>query len=235
MVANNAPLYPMRINKYLALKGIATRKDADVLVSKGLVRINGRKAVLGDKVLQSDKVETEHVQKNHRYFAYNKPVGVITHSPQYNEKDILQSIPLRSIFPVGRLDKRSSGLIILTDDARVTERLLNPRFEHDKEYRVTTKEVLPNNFKARMEAGIDIEGYVTKPCRVEIRGENAFTITLTEGKKHQIRRMCDAMKVSVDTLERVRVLQVRLAGLKQNEYRELDTTERAKFLKAIGL
>ena len=225
----------MRINKYLAMRGIATRKDADVLIQKGLVRINGRRAVLGDKVLESDVVEAKHVRTNYRYFAYHKPVGVITHSPQYDEKDIMQSIPLRSLFPVGRLDKRSSGLIVLTDDARVTERLLSPRFEHDKEYYVTTKEKLPNNFKARMEHGVNIEGYITKDCQIEIRGDKAFSITLTEGKKHQIRRMCDAMKVSVDTLERVRVMQIRLGNLKPNAYRELNEGERAKFLKALGL
>jgi len=227
--------YPMRINKYLASKGIATRKDADKLIGMGLVRINGRPAVLGDKVQESDTVEAEHVRKHYRYFAYHKPVGVITHSPHYNEKDILHSIPLRSVFPVGRLDKRSSGLIILTDDARVTERLLSPRFEHDKEYRVTTKETLPNNFKKRMESGVDIGGYVTKPCRIELRGDYEFLITLTEGKKHQVRRMCDVMKVSVDTLERVRVMGVRLGRLKPNEYRELEGPESARFLKALGL
>lgn len=230
-----ADTYPMRINKYLAMRGISTRKDADTLIKKGLVRINGRRAVLGDKVSETDKIEAEHTRKHYRYFAYNKPVGVITHSPQYDEKDILHSIPLRSLFPVGRLDKRSSGLIVLTDDARVTERLLSPRFEHDKEYHVTTKEKLPNNFKARMEHGVNIEGYVTKDCHIEVRGDKAFSIILTEGKKHQIRRMCDAMKVSVDTLQRVRVMQIRLGNLKPNEYRELNESERAQFLKALGL
>ncbi len=226
---------PIRINKYLAMRGIATRKDADVLIERGAVRINGRRAVLGDKVMPSDAVEVEGARTNYRYFAYHKPVGVITHSPQYNEKDIMRSIPLRSVFPVGRLDKRSSGLIILTDDARVTDRLLSPKFAHDKEYRVTCKETLPNNFAKRMERGVDIGGYVTKPAKVVVRGQRGFSITLTEGKKHQIRRMCDALSVAVDTLERVRIMNIGLGRMQPNEYREITGAERSQFLKALGL
>ena len=227
--------YPVRINKYIASRGIATRKDADTLIEKGLVTINGRRAVLGDKVQGSDKVEVKGARTKYRYFAYYKPSGVITHSPEKGETDIMRSIPLRSVFPVGRLDKRSSGLIILTDDARVTDRLLNPEYTHDKEYRVTTREPLPNNFKKVLERGVDIGGYVTKPCTVEIRSDNKFSITLTEGKKHQIRRMCDVMKTSVAELQRVRVMNIKLGTLKPNEYRELKGQELEQFLKAIGL
>ena len=227
--------YPMRINKYIAMRGIATRKDADVLVEKGLVRINGKRAVLGDKVMSEDTVDVWPLRKSYRYFAYHKPIGVITHSPQYDEKDILRSIPLRSVFPVGRLDKRSSGLIILTDDARVTERLLNPKYAHNKEYRVTTHEGLPKNFEKRMERGVNIGGYITKPCRLVLRGQKAFSITLTEGKKHQIRRMCDALKVAVASLERVRVINIQLGKMKPNEYREIRDVELAQFLESLGL
>jgi pseudouridine synthase len=227
--------YPMRINKYIAMRGIATRKDADTLIGKGLVYVNGRRAVLGDKVVGTDTVEVRGARKNYRYFAYHKPVGVITHSPQHDEKDIMRSIPLRSVFPVGRLDKRSSGLIILTDDARITDRLLNPAFVHDKEYRVTTKEALPEDFKMNMEQGVDIGGYVTRPCRIKLLGKQAFEVTLTEGKKHQIRRMCDALKVSVATLVRVRVMNIKLATLKPNEYREIQSAELADFIKSLGL
>ena len=227
--------FPMRINKYLAHKGIATRKDADTLIEKGLVTINGRRAVLGDKVQKSDMVEAKRLRTSYRYFAYYKPYGVITHSPQFGEKDIQRSIPLRSLFPVGRLDKRSSGIIILTDDARITDRLLNPSFEHDKEYRVTTREALPKNFKSRMERGVDIGGYTTKPCTIVVRDENVFGITLTEGKKHQIRRMCDAMKTTIERLERTRILNIKLGKLKPNAYRALEGEELATLLKSIGL
>src|SRR3989344_1458390 len=146
--ARDADEYPMRINKYLALKNYATRRGGDELVSKGLVFINGRKAMLGDKVSEADTVEVKLKGKAKKfvYIAYNKPRGVITHSPQGDEHDIKEALKgapsLEKVFPVGRLDKDSHGLIILTDDARVTDRLLNPKFEHEKEYEVETREKL---------------------------------------------------------------------------------------------
>ena len=231
----NEPTYPMRINKYLAMRGIATRKDADTLIAQGKVTINGRKAVLGDKVMEADKVEAKGMRNDFRYFAYNNPNGVVTHSPQFGEKDIENSIPLQALFPVGRLDKRSSGLIILTDDARVTDRLLNPKFAHDKEYRVTCANDIPPNFKKRMEQGVDIGGYITKPCHIELVNETKFNIILTEGKKHQIRRMCDAVKAPAIELQRVRIMNIRLGSMKPNEYRELKGIELSQFLTSLGL
>lgn len=226
---------PLRINKYLAHKGYATRKDADVLITQGLVFINGRQAVLGDKVEEKDIVEVKGARKEHRYYAYNKPEGVVTHSPQEGEKDILMAISLKGVFPVGRLDKKSTGLIILTDDGRVTDKLLNPEYEHEKEYRVTTTDEIPKNFKKRMEAGVDIEGYVTKPCTIEIEDDFGFTITLTEGKKHQIRRMCVAVGVNIETLERVRVMNIKLGELKPGAHRPIVGAELKKLLTALGL
>ncbi len=226
----------MRINKHIASLGIATRKDADILVEKGLVMINGRRAVLGDKVGPTDTVAVRHhTAKTYRYFAYHKPIGVMTHSPQYGEKDITSSVPIQGVFPVGRLDKRSSGLIILTDDARITDRLLSPKYAHDKEYRVDCASALPRHFKEMMECGVDIGGYITKPCTVELRGEKSFLITLTEGKKHQIRRMCDALKAPALKLERVRILNIKLGNLKPNAYRTIEGIERERFLKTLGL
>ena len=226
----------VRINKYLADRGIATRKDADALISRGLVTINGRRAVLGDKVSADDAVAVKGgVSRQYRYIAYNKPFGVITHSPQYGEKDIAASSTLKGLFPVGRLDKRSSGLIILTNDARITERLLSPRFEHEKEYRVTTADPLPEHFRQRMERGVDIGGYVTKPCTIRITGAKSFSIVITEGKKHQIRRMCDAVKAPAVGLERTRIMNIRLGDLAPNAYREVTGGELARFLKALGL
>ena len=227
--------YPMRINKYLAMKGLSTRKEADVLIAKGLVLINGKKAVLGQKVLETDLVEVRGKKRTYRYIAFNKPHGVVTHTPQYGEKSALESANLSGVFPVGRLDKRSSGLLILTDDARVTDRLLNPKFVHEKEYRVLAKEKLPPRFKERMERGVNIEGYVTKQCKVAIQGEKSFSITLTEGKKHQIRRMCAALGADIQNLERTRIMNIKLAGLKVGEHRTLSGTELVEFLKALGL
>ncbi|MES2135080.1 MAG: pseudouridine synthase [Patescibacteria group bacterium] len=226
---------PLRINKYLAVKGYSTRKGADALISQGLVFINGRQAVLGDKVEEKDVVEVKGTRKEYRYYAYNKPIGIVTHSAQEGEKDIAMATSLKGVFPVGRLDKKSTGLIILTDDGRITDKLLNPEYEHEKEYRVTTTDELPKNFKKRMEAGVDIEGYVTKPSKIEIESDTSFTITLIEGKKHQIRRMCVAVGVNIETLERMRVMNIDLGTLKSGQHRELKSTELELFLKSLSL
>jgi len=231
-------VYPMRINKYLAKEGIATRRGADELIAKGKVFINGRVALIGEKVQKGDKVElrSKNAPKKYLYYAYNKPVGVITHSPQLGEKDIKQSAALSpDVFPVGRLDKDSSGLIILTNDGRVTDRLLNPGYDHDKEYQVRTAEPLRESFKKTMEAGVDIEGYLTKGCTVRKTGPNSFTITLTEGKKHQIRRMVAALHNSVVGLERVRILNIRLENLKPGAWRLIEGEELKTFLSQIGM
>ncbi|MDP1707001.1 MAG: pseudouridine synthase, partial [bacterium] len=135
----------------------------------------------------------------------------------------------------GRLDKDSSGLIILTNDGRVTDRLLNPEYEHDKEYRVRTSEPLRESFKKTMESGVNIEGYLTKPCAVRKTGPKSFNITLTEGKKHQIRRMVSAMHNNVVELERVRILNIRLENLAPGEWRAIEGDELAIFLSQIGM
>ncbi|MHB8710058.1 MAG: pseudouridine synthase [Minisyncoccota bacterium] len=233
-----ASAYPMRINKYLAHEGISTRRGADELITQKKVLINGRVAELGDKINRNDRVELrgKSSPKKYLYFAYNKPVGVITHSPQAGEKDIKQSTKLSpDVFPVGRLDKASSGLIILTNDGRVTDRLLSPAYDHDKEYRVRTQSPLRNSFKKKMEAGVDIEGYLTKPCTVRTTGERDFVITLTEGKKHQIRRMVSALYNAVVALERTRILNIKLAGLQPGQWRPIEDEELATFLSAIGM
>lgn len=231
----------MRINKYLAKQGISTRRGADELITQGKVLLNGKVAVLGDKVKEDDKVEMRALRKPKKYvyFAYNKPVGIITHSPQEGEKDIKQAvetaIEMRDVFPVGRLDKDSSGLLILTNDGRVTDRLLNPDYEHDKEYRVRTLDPIRDSFKKTVEAGVDIEGYLTKPCIVRKTGTKTFNITLTEGKKHQIRRMVAAMHNTVVDLERTRILNIRLDDLKPGAWRPIEGKELETFLEKIGM
>lgn len=230
--------YPMRINKYLAHTGISTRRGADELIARGKVLVNGRVALLGDKVNKGDKVEMRGKPSTTKflYFAYNKPIGVITHSPQLGEKDIKQSTKLAGdVFPVGRLDKDSSGLIILTNDGRVTDRLLSPGYEHDKEYRVRVSEPLRESFKKTMEAGVNIEGYLTAPCVVRKTGPKSFNITLTEGKKHQIRRMVAAMHNTVVELERVRILNIKLDDIVPGTWRAIEDDELATFLAQIGM
>ena len=225
----------MRINKYLAHQKICTRREADTLIEKGKVTINNRPAKLGDKVNQGDKVEVFFKPRKFRYFAFHKPRGVITHSPQEDEDEIADVFPVEGVFPVGRLDKDSFGLIILTDDGRITDALLNPKYSHDKEYEVETRDELPGYFQAKMEAGVDIGGYTTKPCIIHMTGKRKFSITLVEGKKHQIRRMCGAFGQSAIALKRVRIMNVSLGNLKAGEHRALSGEELSTFLTSMGI
>jgi len=238
--------YPIRLNKYLALKNIATRRGADKLIEDRKVFINGKVAVLGSQVKESDKVEVKgHKEVPYLYYAYNKPIGVITHSPGEDEVDIKESVKKQNqkiekkaripegVFPVGRLDKASHGLLILTNDGRITDKLLNPKYVHEKEYVVRTSNKLRNNFKDKMEAGVNIEGYKTKKCKVEIVNENTFRVTLTEGKKHQIRRMCSALFQEVADLKRIRVMNIKLDRLPSNSCRVIKGEELKVFLEEI--
>jgi len=214
--------YPMRINKYLAFKKISTRRGADELVANKKIFINGKPALLGSKVNETDKVEVRGAEKKeYKYYAYNKPVGVETGSPR------------EDLFPLGRLDKASHGLLILTNDGRITDALLNPKYFHEKEYVVNTSNKLRSNFKQKMEAGVNIEGYVTKKCKVQIINDFTFKITLTEGKKHQIRRMCSALFQEIADLKRERIMNIKLGNLKPNALREIKGEELATFLNPM--
>lgn len=228
----------MRINKYLAFKKISTRRGADKLVEEKKVFINGKLATLGSKVLPTDRVEVKEKEiKKYAYYAYNKPIDTITHSPQGEEQDIKEKLKNsrieKDVFPLGRLDKNSHGLIILTNDGRITDQLLNPKYSHEKEYLVKTKNKLRSSFKQKMESGVNIEGYVTKKCRVTIINDFTFRITLTEGKKHQIRRMCSALFQEVADLKRERFMNIKLGNLKSNAFREITGKELAAFLDPI--
>ena len=222
------PKFPMRINQYLAWQKHSTRRGGDELVQKKQILINGRFAELGDKVNEKDVVEVlkNKKPKSYLYFAYNKPAGETTDTPIFLNKEI---------FPLGRLDKDSNGLMLLTNDGRVTDRLLNPEYAHEKEYIVTVQEKLRPNFKQKMEAGVDIEGYMTKKCRVEILNNFTFKITLTEGKKHQIRRMCVALHNQVTNLKRIRIMNIELGNLPPGSHRAIGGEELKTFLKNLGL
>jgi 23S rRNA pseudouridine2604 synthase len=214
--------YPMRINKYLALKKISTRRGADILIAEKKVFINGKLALLGSKVAEADKVVLKGAEdKEYVYYAYNKPVGVETDSPRAD------------LFPLGRLDKASHGLLIVTNDGRITDSLLNPKHAHEKEYVVKTKEKLRGSFKAKMEAGVNIEGYLTKKCKVKILNDNTFNIILTEGKKHQIRRMCSALFQEVQDLKRIRIMNIELGKLAPKSIRQIKGKELETFLKEV--
>ena len=218
--------FPMRINKYLAWKKISTRRGADELVNDRMVLINGKQAVLGSKVNEGDKVTVREEKdpakiKQYVYFAYNKPIGIETTSPK------------EGLFPLGRLDKASHGLLIVTNDGRITDQLLNPKYVHEKEYVVKTKEKLRSSFKAKMEAGVNIEGYKTQKCQVKIMNDFTFRIILTEGKKHQIRRMCSALFQEVADLKRERIMNIKLGNAKPKSLREIKGLELSTFLNQV--
>ncbi|MFA5778049.1 MAG: pseudouridine synthase [Candidatus Paceibacterota bacterium] len=222
MKENPTTLFPMRINKYLAFKKISTRRGADELITNKKVFINGKLAILGSKVSEKDIVEIKGAkEKDYKYFAYNKPIGIETNSPR------------EDLFPLGRLDKNSHGLLILTNDGRITDQILNPKYFHEKEYIVRTSNKLRSSFKKKMEAGVNIEGYQTKPCKVKILNENSFKVTLIEGKKHQIRRMCSALFQKIADLKRERIMNIKLGTLKPGGLREIKGEELVTFLDPI--
>lgn len=234
----------MRINRYLAvIRGIATRKGADALVAKGLVTINGKRAVLGDKIHENDAVEVaQRGDKTNEkiYLAYNKPIGIVTTNAQGGEIDILRSKKLpKGVFPVGRLDKDSYGLIILTNDGRITDRLLSPKYDHEKEYEVIIDRAITQAFLKHMAEGVRIgemkDAYMTERAQVKMLGIKKFRIILTEGKKHQIRRMCDALGYHVQDLKRIRIMNIKLGDLSIGGHRTIEGTELADFMQLLGL
>ena len=222
----------IRINKYLADKYSISRREIDRMIEAGKIFINGRKAVLGDKVNDADKVEIkDRSKKDYSYYAYYKPRGLITIKNKKGEKDVISSVGLKGVFPIGRLDKDSEGLLILTDNGRITDKFLNPVYDHDKEYLVKTRMPVKAHMLKVMERGMNLEGGLkTKPAKTKFIDDNVFSIILSEGKKHQIRRMCDAFNLPIESLRRVRFMNIRLGDLKPGEYRKIDGEELKKLL-----
>ncbi len=233
--------FPIRLNKYLAHQGVASRREADTLIEKGQVTVNGKKAVVGQKITEADKVEVTGKTKEKKYLAYYKGRGIITHSPDSHETDIatrlLNDYGMSDVYPVGRLDKDSEGLLILTNDGRITGPLLDPAATHEKEYDVMVDKKITGILTNNITKGVSIEGYQTKPAKAVKSEKNPqrLSITLTEGKKHQIRRMCAALGYQVQSLKRVRVMNIELGTLKPNQFRKLNKDELKVFLKELGL
>lgn len=226
----------VRINKFLADRYNVARRKGDVMIAAGKVFINGRKAVLGDKVKPTDKVELrQKVKTNFSYYAYYKPRGLITNKQTKHEPDIASSANIKGVYPIGRLDKDSEGLILLSDDPRITDKLLNPIYDHEKEYIVKTNMPIKDHQLRVMERGMHLEGGIdTKPCKTKWLGDHAFAITLSEGKKHQIRRMCDAFALGVESLKRTRVMNIHIGDLKAGQYRKIEGEELKTLLRSLS-
>ncbi|MDQ5953008.1 MAG: rRNA pseudouridine2604 synthase [Patescibacteria group bacterium] len=225
----------IRINKYLADKGIATRRKADELVSQGKILINGKVAKLGDQVWEDDKVEVKGMKEEKLvYYAYNKPVGVTTIGKQPGEEEIkdITQFPIK-VFPVGRLDKDSSGLLIMTNDGRITKKLLDPKYDHEKEYIVEVNHPIEHTFMVRLRDGVKLGKEITKKAKVRKIDKYTLEIIITEGKNRQIRRMCASFNYDVRSLKRIRVMNIELGKLKSNYYREIKGKELEEFLKKV--
>lgn len=232
-------VFPMRINRRIKELGLASRRDADRLIEQKKVLVNGKVAKLGDKVKEEDKVELVNHKNNYLYYAFYKPKGVVSHSPQYDEqevKDFFKNWDKDHLTIVGRLDKHSEGLMLVTNDKRLVERILDPRFGHERVYDVTVQEKLSNNIKSLFARGFYVKDrFTAKPAKVDIIDNHNFRITLTEGKKHQIRLMTNELHYTVSKLKRTNILNINLKGIEPGKSKEIKKEEVIKLLKNVGL
>ncbi len=229
----------IRINKFFTEQGICSRREADRLVESGLITINGRVAKLGDQVEPSDVIAREGQVlpwgRAPLYIKYHKPVGVTTTSESHVPRNIIAEIGhSERIFPIGRLDKDSSGLILLTNDGDIVNEILRAEFGHEREYLVRVDRPFDQAFLDHMAEGVVILGSRTKPCRMSRVGRDRFRIVLIEGRNRQIRRMCQALGYRVIMLHRTRIMHITVDGLGAGEWKELTSQEREQLLKAVG-
>ena len=224
-----------RINKYLSEVGYCSRREADRLIDQGKVTINGKIPEIGTKVDDRDdvKVEGHRIDKSIRqkkiYLIFNKPVGIVCTTDRRLESDnIIDYInyPTR-IFPIGRLDKLSEGLIFLTDDGDIVNKILRARNNHEKEYIVSVNRPINEDFVQTMSNGVEILGTITKNCFVKQLGPKKFKIILTQGLNRQIRRMCETLGYRVKSLKRVRIMNIKL-DVPKGKYREFKKEELIK-------
>ncbi|NQX49745.1 pseudouridine synthase [Paenibacillus tritici] len=221
----------MRINKFISETGYCSRREADKLVEGGRVTINGELALLGSQAEAGDTVliDGQPLEKGSRivYIALNKPVGITSTTEAHIQGNIVDFIGHEErIFPIGRLDKDSEGLILLTNDGDIVNKILRSEGRHEKEYVVTVDRPVTPSFLTGMSTGVKILGSKTLPCEVTRISERVFRIILTEGKNRQIRRMCSAFGYEVRRLQRIRVMNIRLGALQTGEWRELSPQEK---------
>jgi 23S rRNA pseudouridine2604 synthase len=221
---------PMRINKYLGETGACSRRTADAWVEAGRVTVNGVTAVLGTQINEGDEVlvdgQPPRTRPQRVYLALNKPVGVECTTERSVPGNVVDFVGHEErIFPIGRLDKDSEGLLLLTNDGDIVNRVLRAEHEHEKEYIVAVDRPLTPDFLAGMAAGVPILDTVTNPCRVTQVGRNTFRIVLTQGLNRQIRRMCEHFGYTVRRLQRVRIMHVHLGDLPVGRWRNLTLGE----------
>ncbi|MDM5219809.1 23S rRNA pseudouridine(2604) synthase RluF [Peribacillus sp. NJ11] len=228
----------MRINKYISESGITSRRGADKWIAEGRVTINGTVAELGSQAEPGDDVRVDgkpiKVEQQNVYIALNKPIGITSTTEKHIKGNIVDFVnhPLR-IFHIGRLDKDSSGLILLTNDGDIVNEILRAENKHEKEYIVTVDKPLTASFIQDMSSGVEILDTKTLPCKVEQLTKYTFNITLMQGLNRQIRRMCSALGYEVRDLHRVRIMNIHLDGLALGQWRDLTEDELTELFKEL--
>lgn len=221
----------VRVNKYLSSLGICSRRDADQMVENGRVKINGELAVNGSRVLANDKVTVDNKPVGARkprkvYIALNKPVGIVSTTDSRERDNIVDFMDYpERIFPIGRLDKDSDGLILLTNDGDIVNYLLRARYHHEKEYEVTVNKKITDEFLKGMSEPVPILGTMTEPSKIRKIDDYRFRIILTQGLNRQIRRMCEYFDYDVVRLTRWRIMNVTLGNLRAGEWRYVTAKE----------
>lgn len=220
------------LNKYISETGFCSRREADNYIDQGRVSINGNVAIKGNRVSEGDvvHVDGEPLKKkkgnNQVYIMLNKPKGITCTTDQKDKTNIIDFVNFKSrIFPVGRLDKRSEGLIFLTNDGDIVNKILRAGNNHEKEYIVSVDKPIDVDFINRMRNGVRILGTVTQKCFVKQEGPKRFRIILTQGLNRQIRRMCEVLGYNVESLQRIRIMNINLTNLKSGHWRYFTPTE----------
>ena len=228
-----------RLNKFVADSGYCSRREADRLIAEGRVQVDGRPGALGDRVLPGMRVTVDGQSLSGRgekvYIALNKPAGVVCTTDPREPMNVVDYLdyPIR-IFPVGRLDKDSEGLLLMTSDGEIINRILRAAGGHEKEYEVEIDRPVTKEFVEKMSAGVSILDTVTLPCRVRRTGERSFNIILVQGLNRQIRRMCEALGCNVVRLRRIRIMNIRLGAMRPGQWRELSEEELSGLMGRLG-
>ncbi|GGG26468.1 23S rRNA pseudouridine(2604) synthase RluF [Paenibacillus abyssi] len=229
----------MRINKFISETGYCSRREADKLVESGRVTINGVKAELGSQAELGDDVRVDGkrigTQRQHVYIALHKPVGITSTTETHVKGNIVDFVGHKErIFPIGRLDKDSEGLILMTNDGDIVNRILRAEGHHEKEYIVTVDRPITAAFVKGMSEGVKVLGSLTLPCKVTALSDRVFRIVLTEGRNRQIRRMCSAFGYQVRKLKRIRIMNIELGSLPTGRWRDLTAEELQKLSHTLN-
>ena len=225
----------MRLNKYISETGVCSRREADKWIEAGRVTCNGQVAALGTRVVDGDEIRIDGepigAKKRQIYIALNKPIGVTCTTEAHIEDNIIDLVGYSErIFPIGRLDKDSEGLILLTNDGDIVNEILRAENNHEKEYIVTVDRPITDLSLKMMAGGVKIMGELTKPCRVSRIDRESFRMILTQGLNRQIRRMCSALGYKAQRLQRVRIMNIHLGTLSSGQWRHLTDPELAGLL-----